>query len=363
MLSTISALLVRILISSGVVLLFPLFWIVQRFTSHGISWRIISLSYPWIGIPIEVLRSRNQSIEPFIIAHICRIIVYYVLYEAAQLAFSVWFYNDSRPGQKELWIFAIMMLLEYYNMIYLRSRGSIVLFPRVILSTYMIYHIYIYVHPNGFHLLALLVMFMFMAWNMIFCVRKFELPAYSCGHVSIDAPRVLHNRVPWPMWSIAIAPDFTLFWPLDHQSMTIYGTAADNTSQANPVSDNSNSSTNPPNRSDNGGDVELGSSSNITSSSNNTNGQILTDGGKSIMEAIATNKLAISPNANTATSLNPDSITSAINPSILSGLSFSNWKPGIFEISINNRVTDGLGLGDVVFPELQISSTDQLHDR
>eukprot|EP00595_Chromulina_sp_UTEXLB2642_P002268 CAMPEP_0196763504 /NCGR_PEP_ID=MMETSP1095-20130614/4212_1 /TAXON_ID=96789 ORGANISM="Chromulina nebulosa, Strain UTEXLB2642" /NCGR_SAMPLE_ID=MMETSP1095 /ASSEMBLY_ACC=CAM_ASM_000446 /LENGTH=207 /DNA_ID=CAMNT_0042116849 /DNA_START=917 /DNA_END=1538 /DNA_ORIENTATION=+ len=67
------------------------------------------------------------------------------------------------------------------------------------------------------------------------------------------------------------APDFTLFWPLDHQSMTIYGTAADNTSQANPNVDNSNASTNPPNRSDNGGDVELGSSSNISTSSNNTN--------------------------------------------------------------------------------------------
>jgi len=27
-----------------------------------------------------------------------------------QLAFTIWFYQEGEPGQKELWLFAIMML-------------------------------------------------------------------------------------------------------------------------------------------------------------------------------------------------------------------------------------------------------------
>ena len=68
-------------------------------TSH-----IIRLSYPWIGIPMEMLRARNQSTTPFLIAHItrydgtspvlrlnltpvvtCRVVIYYVFYEACQV--------------------------------------------------------------------------------------------------------------------------------------------------------------------------------------------------------------------------------------------------------------------------------------
>lgn len=39
--------------------------------------------------------------------------------------------------------------------------------------------------------------------------------------------RVLHNSIPWPVWSVALAPDFTLFWPIDTESQSIYGVAAD----------------------------------------------------------------------------------------------------------------------------------------
>lgn len=86
MISSITALLVRILISSGVVLIFPLFYALQRFNFHAINWRLISLSYPWIGIPIEMIRARNRSATPFIMAHLIRIILFYLLYEACQVS-------------------------------------------------------------------------------------------------------------------------------------------------------------------------------------------------------------------------------------------------------------------------------------
>ena len=221
-LSTTTSLIVRILISSGVVLLFPIFWALHLFGVQIINTRILSLSYPWIGIPMEMLRARNQSTIPFILAHIFRVVIYYVMYEACQMTFSSWFYDEARPGQRELWIFSIMMLWEYYSMIYIRSSLSIQLFPRASLAIFLLYHFYIYSHPDGFSLLALLVMFLYLTALMIYCVRKYEVDAFFRGLVNIDQPRMIYNQLPWPSWTVALAPDYSLFLPLSLRTSSIY---------------------------------------------------------------------------------------------------------------------------------------------
>ncbi len=238
-LSTTTALLVRVLISSGVVLLFPMFWLLQLCGVNIFNSRLISLSYPWIGVPLEMLRSRHQSTTPFLISHLTRVIVYYSFYEACQISFGMWFYGVSRPGQREMWLYAIMMLWEYYSMIYVRATSSIIFFPRVSIALFLIYHFYLYSQPFGFHLLALLVMFMYLLALMIHCVRKYEIEVYYRGLVSIDQPRQLYNSLPWLSWTVALAPDYTIFMPVTQRSLSVYsmGTA--------PVDPNSNGLENP----------------------------------------------------------------------------------------------------------------------
>ena len=46
-----------------------------------INSRIISLSYPWIGVPMEMYRANQQSSVPFVLAHITRVVIYYSVYE------------------------------------------------------------------------------------------------------------------------------------------------------------------------------------------------------------------------------------------------------------------------------------------
>ena len=73
---------------------------------------------------MEIFRERTQSFTPFVVGHLGRVVVYYVLYEALQFAMSVWLYDTGAPGNKELWLFASMMVWEYFSMIYVRSTGS-----------------------------------------------------------------------------------------------------------------------------------------------------------------------------------------------------------------------------------------------
>jgi hypothetical protein len=171
---------------------------------------------------MEMLRARNQSVVPFLIAHISRVLLYYVFYEACQMTFAMWFYNQQLPGQRELFLFGIMMLWEYYGMIYVRAKNSILLFPKAVIGLFLIYHFYLYSQPFGFHILALLVMFLYSLCVMIHCVHKYELQAYYRGVVNIDRPRMIHNSVPWPTWSLALAPDFTLFLPVTEEATDIY---------------------------------------------------------------------------------------------------------------------------------------------
>ena len=74
-------------------------------------------------------------------------------------------------------------------MIYVRSIGSIQLFPRASLALFFIYHIYYFSFPSGFHVLALVVMLSFLGALMVHCIRVFEMKDYMRGYVNIDQPR------------------------------------------------------------------------------------------------------------------------------------------------------------------------------
>jgi hypothetical protein len=65
-------------------------------------------------------------------------------------------------------------------------------------------------------------MFLYLTALMIYCVRKYEVDAFFRGLVNIDQPRMIHNQLPWPSWTVALAPDYSLFLPLSQRTSSIY---------------------------------------------------------------------------------------------------------------------------------------------
>ena len=219
--SNATALLVRVLISTGAVIMYSC----MACTGEGLvphRMRPFTLAYPWLGVPIELYISRRQSPVPFISAHLSKIICYYMLYEALQFACSLWFYDENQPDQKQIWLFAAMMFWEYYSMIYVRSAETILIFPRALFAAFALYHIYLYSFPMGFHMLALSCLMTSMGYLMIFCLRNYEKAAYNRGVVSIEQPRAFSNIISWPTWNHSISPDVTLFMPLQARSTPVY---------------------------------------------------------------------------------------------------------------------------------------------
>jgi len=60
LMSSVTALIVRVLISSGVVFMFPLFSALERAGLRGFNQRLLRLSYPWLGAPMEELQRRGK---------------------------------------------------------------------------------------------------------------------------------------------------------------------------------------------------------------------------------------------------------------------------------------------------------------
>ena len=97
--------------------------------------------------------------------------------------------------------------------------------------------------------------------------------------------------------------------------------------------------------------------------------QQFTDGGASIMESVARAKIGIeesvAPSLNTAIGTDLSHPLSAMISSSSIGALFgdlaermkaifspSSWRPGLFEVAVGGRVSDVLGIADVLFPSL-----------
>jgi hypothetical protein len=222
LLSTTTTLLVRVLITSGVILVFPTLWLLRCCGVHGFNLRTVAYSYPWIGYPLQAIRAAGHSPYPFLWAHFSRLVMYYLLYVAAQAIYISWLYDDVTFGADQLWLYVIMMLWEYYTMIYLRAATSIEYFPRISFALYLLYHVYYYSYPSGFHLVALTVLAFLVLATMTHCIRVYEAKAYRQGLVTYEQPRMLYAQMPWPTWRYDIAPDYSMFMPLNHRTQTVY---------------------------------------------------------------------------------------------------------------------------------------------
>lgn len=63
-------------------------------------------------------------------ARLLQVVVYYTMYEACQLLWAETLYNKSVPGGLQFYIYGVVMLCEYFSMIYCRSLAGIRYFPR-----------------------------------------------------------------------------------------------------------------------------------------------------------------------------------------------------------------------------------------
>lgn len=121
MIMSITALIVRLLTSSGVMVLLPLFSISRAFGINP-NERILMYSYPWIGRATRLIRRQGtHPVNHFLIANVGKLFLLYTMYESCQVMWSSMLYPKSIPTNLPLWIFGNAMIMEYFSMIFVRS--------------------------------------------------------------------------------------------------------------------------------------------------------------------------------------------------------------------------------------------------
>jgi len=228
LITSITALIVRVLTSSGVVLMFPIFSIFRALGMPNADDRLLSLSYPWIGRALtQITRSQIHPPSHFIWAHFFKIFLYYCMYEASEAAWSVVLYGKSIPESLPIWIYGFAMIWEYFCMVFVRSALSVYFFPKITFLYFASYHVYFYSIPYGYFDVALYPLFFFMLHAMLYTVLAFEVPAAGRGTISMECPREVYTRVAWGEWNATMPAEWTLFLPINSRSLPLYDVEID----------------------------------------------------------------------------------------------------------------------------------------
>ena len=235
LITSITSLIVRILTTSGVVLMFPFFNCLRRCGLSGASERILTLSYPWIGLaihrsshpPPRSLQNRhsitNHMVKHMITSQTTKVVLFYLMYEACQTAWSVLLYGSKTSSQgMPILLFGMAMIWEYFSMIFMRSALSIYFFPKCVFILYLAYHIYFYSVPYGYFDEAVSLLFVFSVQAMMYCLLVLEPRVHRNGLVSLECPRELYTALPWHDWSAAFPADWTLYLPLNTRNIPLH---------------------------------------------------------------------------------------------------------------------------------------------
>ena len=223
LLTSVTAVIVRVLTSSGVVLMFPVFSLFRALGVPGADVRILGLSYPWIGRARTVInRRRIHPSSHLIVAHTAKIFLFYLMYEACQAAWSAVLYGKSIPEGLPIWLFGFAMIWEYFTMVFCRSAMSVHFFPRCLLLYFIAYHIYFLSTPYAWFDVALVPWFLFMIQAMLYTIIALEIPAVARGAISLECPREVFNRLSWAEWTASVPHEWTLFLPLNSRHTPLY---------------------------------------------------------------------------------------------------------------------------------------------
>jgi len=222
--SSMTALMVRTLVSSGVAIMFPVFALFRSLGFiRGDVFRLLTLSYPWIGGDVEVLEATGQSMGPFVRAHILNVFLTYASYEACQFAWRRWLIGfKPQPAGIEIFVFAYVMICEYFMLIFARAPMTLRYLPRLLAMNFVLFLLYAFSVPYGFVSTLGVTLWSGSLFWMLYFIMECELKALRRGTVSVEAPRAFYTLLASPQWPMALPPHWSTYHELNRVHRSIY---------------------------------------------------------------------------------------------------------------------------------------------
>jgi len=132
LISAVTGLFIRVAVNGSAVLMFPAAAAMQACGSGlgRMSPRMLTRSFPWIGIHVELLREVGIPTWPLFRSHMVFLCLQSFAYLSCNLAWRLIIYKQSSPEGFEERIFSFCSALELFNLIFVRSFTSAMVFPK-----------------------------------------------------------------------------------------------------------------------------------------------------------------------------------------------------------------------------------------
>mmetsp|Transcript_24106 Transcript_24106/g.56093 ORF Transcript_24106/g.56093 Transcript_24106/m.56093 type:complete len:522 (+) Transcript_24106:106-1671(+) len=217
LISAMTGLFIRVAVNGSAVLMFPMAIFAQSFRTSGLSIRSLTRSFPWIGVHVEILRRSGRSLTALFRSHFIFFLLLSFAYLSCNLAWRFILYRQSTPEGFEEGVFSFCSMLELFNLIFVRSTSSAVVFPKVTFAAFVYLHFYVFCSLYPFHGLAYSVTAGVCAYVAVYCLNHFEEPALHSDPFAFTTPTAAHPRALYmpqlsPSWNLESAPLWTMFY-------------------------------------------------------------------------------------------------------------------------------------------------------
>lgn len=218
LISSITGFFIRVAVNGSAVLMFPIAIAASRWGTGRMSIGLLTRSFPWIGVHVEVLRQARRPLWPLFRSHLVFLFLQSFAYLSCNLAWRFILYRKSSPEAFEERVFSFCSLIELFNLIFVRSSSSTAVFPLLACACMVYLHFYIFCSLYPFHMLAFGLCSSVCLYGMAYCLNHFEEPALRGDPHLHTTPTALHPRATYmpqlsPSWTLEAAPLWTMFYP------------------------------------------------------------------------------------------------------------------------------------------------------
>eukprot|EP00927_Polykrikos_kofoidii_P003751 TRINITY_DN11513_c0_g4_i1.p1 TRINITY_DN11513_c0_g4~~TRINITY_DN11513_c0_g4_i1.p1 ORF type:complete len:476 (+),score=37.91 TRINITY_DN11513_c0_g4_i1:144-1571(+) len=188
-----------------------------RFLRRTRAWSLVR-SFPWVGLHSEVLSHNGRSPQPLYKARVSFLVLQAFIYISCTVSWHILLFRPTTPEDFTEGVFNIYFLVEFFNLIFVRTPQAVVFFPKLVTGCVIMLHFYTYYELCPFYGLALSVCSVAVAWAMVFSINHFEAPARHADPFSLMTPTAAHPRSAYLLqlsstWALEGAPLWTMFFP------------------------------------------------------------------------------------------------------------------------------------------------------
>ena len=195
LLSLVTGMITRIAIAGSAGIMMSLSWCMTLFRANENTRMLLFFSFPWVGQPAYILRNASKSIFSLVFSFFCTLFVFYFMFACTYLLWTPLVFGYNYPYGLDEKFYSLMSIIEFYSLLFIRTKRSVLLFPRIVLLLICSFILYrknnFYPFMNTFYSA---VVFSCFGW-LVVIVWFIEKPIFTYEGPSYESPRLVYQPV------------------------------------------------------------------------------------------------------------------------------------------------------------------------